>query len=210
LSFSVLGVALVSVSEDIGQEMALRIFSHMMYYGDTAVRQAVPLAIGFLFASHPAVHVMDILSKYSHDGDKAVAVNAILAMGIVAAGTNHAKFAQLLRQLSSYYQKDADCLYAVRLAQGLVHLGKGTMSVSPLYSQRGILSPSGLAGLLTVLVTACDAKNLLLDTSASAGASGFGPCRPGCGCCGPGREAEEHYRFPDTHGAGPDWLRRAC
>ena len=129
LCYATMGVALLSMSEDIGQEMALRLFSHLMYYGGEEIRRSVPLALGILYASHPTTNIMDTLSKYSHDHDKGVAVNAILAMGIVGAGTNHAKLAQMLRQLSSYYQKDADCLFMTRIAQGLVHLGKGTMSV---------------------------------------------------------------------------------
>lgn len=171
LSYAVLAVALISIAEDIGQEMSLRIFSHLMYYGTESIRKAVPLALGALYASHPTVNIMDILSKYSHDHDKAVAVNAILAMGLVGAGTNHAKLAQMLRQLSSYYQRDSDCLFMVRIAQGLVHLGKGTMSIAPLYSQKSVLSPAGLAGLLTVLIAATDAQHLLLDTSTNGGMS---------------------------------------
>ena len=169
LSYAVLAIALISIAEDIGQEMSLRTFSHLMYYGTEAIRKAVPLALGVLYASHPTVNIMDILSKYSHDHDKAVAVNAILAMGLVGAGTNHAKLAQMLRQLSSYYQRDADCLFMVRIAQGLVHLGKGTMAIAPLYSQKSVLSPSGLAGLLTILIAATDAQHLLLDTSTHGG-----------------------------------------
>lgn len=165
LAYATMAVALISMAEDIGQEMALRLFSHLMYYGRDEIRRAVPLALGILFASHPTTTVMETLSKYSHDHDKAVAVNAILAMGVVGAGTNHAKLAQMLRQLSSYYQKDADCLFMTRIAQGLVHLGKGTMSVSPLYAQKSNLSPSGLAGLMTVMMAATDAQHLLLDSS---------------------------------------------
>ena len=169
LSYAVLAISLISIAEDIGQEMSLRIFSHLMYYGTESIRKAVPLALGILYASHPTVNIMDILSKYSHDHDKAVAVNAILAMGLVGAGTNHAKLAQMLRQLSAYYQRDADCLFMVRIAQGLLHLGKGTMAIAPLYSQKSVLSPSGLAGLLTVLIAATDAQHLLLDTSNHGG-----------------------------------------
>lgn len=169
LSYAVIAIALISIAEDIGQEMSLRIFSHLMYYGTESIRKAVPLALGVLYASHPTVNIMDILSKYSHDHDKAVAVNAILAMGLVGAGTNHAKLAQMLRQLSSYYQRDSDCLFMVRIAQGLLHLGKGTMAVAPLYSQKSVLSPTGLAGLLTVLIAATDAQHLLMDTSTHGG-----------------------------------------
>lgn len=150
--FAVLGVSLISVSEDIGQEMALRMFNHVMHYGDSAVKRTVPLAIALLYASHPTLPVLDTLSKFSHDSDKSVAVNAVLAMGVVAGGTNHAKVAQLLRQLTAFHARDPDCLLAVRLAQSWVHMGKGTLSLSPIRMQRHLVSPAGLAGLLCGLM----------------------------------------------------------
>jgi 26S proteasome regulatory subunit N1 len=150
--YAVLGMALISVTEEIGQEMALRMFNHVMHYGDSAVRRTVPLAIALLFASHPTLPVMDTLSKFSHDSDKAVAVNAVLAMGVVAGGTNHAKVSQLLRQLTTFHARDPECLLAVRLAQSLVHMGKGTLSLSPIRMQRQLVSPAGLAGLLCGLL----------------------------------------------------------
>ena len=50
-------------------------------------------------------------------------------MGLAGAGTNNARLAQMLRQLAVYYQKDANALFMVRLAQGFVHLGKGTLTL---------------------------------------------------------------------------------
>jgi 26S proteasome regulatory subunit N1 len=163
LSYAVLGVGLLSMAEDIGREMSLRIFNHLMHFGPAAVRKAVPLAIGLLYASNPALPVMDTLGKYSHDTDKAVAVNAIVALGLVAAGTNNAKAAQMLRQLSAYYQKDPDCLFVVRLAQGLVHTGKGTMTVNPIHGHRSLIAPASLAGLLSFAVAFTDAQALIMD-----------------------------------------------
>lgn len=163
LSYAVIGIGMLSVAEDIGKEMSLRIFNHLMHFGDHSIRQAVPLAIGLLYASNPTIAVTEILSKYSHDAEKAVAVNAIFAMGLVAAGTNNAKMAQMLRQLGAYYQKDADCLFMVRIAQGLVHMGKGTMTVNPVHAHRSLLAPVSMAGLLTVLVAFTDAQHLMMD-----------------------------------------------
>lgn len=162
-SFAAIGVALICMMEDVGKEISHRIFSHLMHYGSPSVRKAVPLALGLLYTSHPAPAVMDILSKYSHDHDKAVAVNATFAMGLIASGTNNAKMAQMLRQLAAYYQRDPDCLYIVRLAQGLVHMSKGTVSLSPIHSHRLLFNPAALAGLLTVIVAMTDAQNLLLE-----------------------------------------------
>lgn len=88
-----------------------------MTYGEPTIRRAVPLALGLISVSDPALTILDTLSKYSHDSDLSVAFNAIFAMGLVGAGTNNAKLAQMLRQLASYYHKEPDCLFMVRVAQ---------------------------------------------------------------------------------------------
>lgn len=85
-------------------------------------------------------------------------MNAIFAMGLIGAGTNNARLAQMLRQLAGYYQKEADCLFVVRIAQGLVHMGKGTIGLNPFHSDRSIMSKTAVAGLLSTLVAFIDAK----------------------------------------------------
>jgi 26S proteasome regulatory subunit N1 len=57
----------------------------------------------------------------------------------------------MLRNLSSYYGKDAAGLHLVRIAQGLLHMGKGLTTINPYHSDRHLLSPLALASLLTVL-----------------------------------------------------------
>lgn len=57
----------------------------------------------------------------------------------------------MLRSLSSYYSKDAAGLHLVRVAQGLLHMGKGLTTINPYHSDRNLLSPLALASLLTVL-----------------------------------------------------------
>ncbi|KAJ2334962.1 proteasome regulatory particle base subunit, partial [Coemansia sp. RSA 2673] len=139
-AFAVLGVGVISMGESVGSAMSLRTFEHLMHYGEAYVRRTVPLAMGLVCASNPVVGVVDTLSKFSHDNDKGVASSAIFAMGMVGAGTNNARLAQLLRQLATYYQKDADVLFVVRIAQGLLHMGKGTMSINPYHHDRTLLS----------------------------------------------------------------------
>src|SRR5258708_13174996 len=104
------------MGEDIGAEMSLRKFNHLvrmalspmlwsynvppqMHYGDPVIRKTVPLALGLVSASNPQLPILDILSKYSHDNDLPLALNAIFAMGLVGSGTNNALLAPLLRQL---------------------------------------------------------------------------------------------------------------
>ncbi|KAH9887181.1 armadillo-type protein [Xylariomycetidae sp. FL2044] len=164
-AYAVLGIGLVAMGEDIGQEMVLRHFGHLMHYGEANIRRAVPLAMGLISPSNPQMKVYDTLSRYSHDNDKDVAINAIFAMGLLGAGTNNARLAQLLRQLASYYHRDQESLFMVRIAQGLLHMGKGTMSLNPFHTDRQILSRVSAAGLLAVLVAMIDAQQFITSTS---------------------------------------------
>jgi 26S proteasome regulatory subunit N1 len=108
--------------------------------------------------SNPLIHVVDTLSRLSHDNDKDVSLNACLALGLVGAGTNNARLAQMLRQLATYYAKEPSHIILVRVAQGLLHAGKGTLSLRPYHTDRFLLSPVALSGLLATVVAMMDNK----------------------------------------------------
>ncbi|KAI5962420.1 RPN1 [Candida pseudojiufengensis] len=162
---AVLGLACIAMGEDIGQDMSLRHFSHLMHYGNSLIRRAVPLAMGLVSVSNPQMKVFETLSRYSHDPDLEVAQNAIYSMGLVGAGTNNARLAQLLRQLASYYIKSPESLFMVRIAQGILHLGKGTLTLSPYNLERTVLSNTSLASLLTVAIALLDPRAFILNDS---------------------------------------------
>ena len=164
-AYAVIGLGLVAMGEEVGQEMVLRQFGHLMHYGEANIRKAVPLAMGLLSPSNPQMKVYDTLSRYSHDNDNDVALSAIFAMGLLGAGTNNARLAQLLRQLASYYHRDQESLFMVRIAQGLLHMGKGTLSISPFHTDRQVLSRVSAGGLLSVLIAMIDAKQFITDKS---------------------------------------------
>nr|NVI77482.1 regulatory particle non-ATPase 1 [Cucujiformia] len=89
-AIAVIGIALISMGEDIGSEMAYRTFGNLLRYCEPVIRRAVPLALGLISVSNPKLNILDTLSKFSHDSDAEVAHNAIFAMGLVGAGTNNA------------------------------------------------------------------------------------------------------------------------
>uniref|UniRef100_A0A7N0UKP4 26S proteasome non-ATPase regulatory subunit 2 homolog n=1 Tax=Kalanchoe fedtschenkoi TaxID=63787 RepID=A0A7N0UKP4_KALFE len=138
---AVLGIAMISMAEELGLEMSIRSLEHLLQYGEQNIRRAVPLALALLCISNPKVNVMDTLSRLSHDADSEVAMAAVLSLGFIGAGTNNARIAGMLRNLSSYYYKDPNLLFWVRIAQGLVHLGKGLLTLNPYHSDRFLLSP---------------------------------------------------------------------
>ncbi|GFY54772.1 26S proteasome non-ATPase regulatory subunit 2 [Trichonephila inaurata madagascariensis] len=162
---AVLGIALISMGEEIGSEMAFRTFGHLLRYGEPVIKRSVPLALALISASNPKLNILETLSKFSHDSDAEVAYNAIFALGLVGAGTNNARLAAMLRQLAQYHAKDPNNLFMVRLAQGLAHLGKGTLTLCPYHHDRQLLSPVCVAGLMATLVSFLDVKNIILKNS---------------------------------------------
>lgn len=50
----------------------------------------------------------------------------------------------------------------VRLAQGLTHMGKGTMTLNPFHSDRQLLCPSAVAALFATCFAFLDANNSTL------------------------------------------------
>jgi len=162
---AVLGLGLISMGEDIGAEMLTRTLGHLMRYCEPVIRRVVPLALALTSVSNPQLPLLDTLSKFSHDSDPEVAHNAIFGLGLLGAGTNNARLAATLRQLAQYHYKDQNNVFMVRLAQGLLHLGKGTLTLNPFHSDRQLLSPVAVGGLLTVLVAMLDVKTTILGKS---------------------------------------------
>ena len=160
---AVIGVGLIAMGEDVGSEMALRAFDHLLHYCELPIKRAVPLALAILHISNPDYGVIDQLSRLSHDPDAEISQNAVLAMGIVSAGTNNSRVAGLLRQLGEFYSKEAGHMFCVRIAQGLLHMGKGLMTLNPVHSDRMLTNPAALGGILVIIHSCLDLKSTLLD-----------------------------------------------
>ncbi|KAH0624208.1 hypothetical protein JD844_007752 [Phrynosoma platyrhinos] len=157
---------LLPVMGDSKSSMELR-------YGEPTLRRAVPLALALISVSNPRLNILDTLSKFSHDADPEVSYNSIFAMGMVGSGTNNARLAAMLRQLAQYHAKDPNNLFMVRLAQGLTHLGKGTLTLCPYHSDRQLMSQVAVAGLLTVLVSFLDAVDVVGQAGKPKTITGF-------------------------------------
>lgn len=162
---AVIGIGLITMQESVGSEMALRTFDHLLHYCELPIKRAIPLALAVLNISNPDFTVIDQFSRLSHDPDAEISQNAILGMGIVSAGTNNSRVAGLLRQLSEFYSKEAGHIFCVRIAQGLLHMGKGLLTISPFHSDRLLMNGPALGGILVLLHCCLDLKNTLLDKS---------------------------------------------
>jgi len=161
-SAAVIGVALITMGESVGRDMAQRTYQHLLQYGDLAVRRAVPLAMAISKISDPDYALIDVLSKLTHDADSPTAMSAIFSLGLMSAGTNNSRVAQLLRSLASFYAKEPNPLFVVRIAQGLLHAGKGLVTMSPIHSDRSLMSSPAIAGILAVVFCCLDMKGTIL------------------------------------------------
>lgn len=78
---SVLGIALITAGEEIGIEMCLRTFEHLLHYGELPIKRVVPLAVALLYVSNPEYTIIDQLSRLSHDQDAEISQCAIFGLG---------------------------------------------------------------------------------------------------------------------------------
>jgi len=159
---AVIGISLIVMGEDVGSEMALRAFDHLLHYCEAPIKRAVPLALALLHVSNPDYSVIDTLSRLTHDPDPEMAQNAIMGLGLAGAGTNNSRVAGLLRQLSEFYGKDAGQLFCVRIAQGMLHMGKGLLTVSPFHSDRTLTCAPAMGALLVFMQCCLDMGSTLL------------------------------------------------
>lgn len=158
---AVLGIAVIANGEEIGNEMAFRTMTHLLQYGEPTIRRAVPLALGLLSLSHPAITTMDILTKLTYDADREVTQAAIFALGLIGAGTNNSRMAESFRQLVGAFYKDNDTLFTIRIAQGFLQMGKGLITLDPMHSDRFLMSQVGLAGILATVFACTNMKEIV-------------------------------------------------
>lgn len=66
---AILGLAFIASSEEIGNEMGLRIYNHILHFCKAEKKKMVPLALAILNLSNPKINVVDILFKLAYDTD---------------------------------------------------------------------------------------------------------------------------------------------
>ena len=160
-SVAAIAIGAIASGEELGSQMAHRALEHVLQYGGPAAKKGVPLALAILNVSNPDVAVIDTLGRLAHDTDELVVMSALISLGIVGAGTNNARLAGLLRNLSLYYSKDASILFLVRISQGLVHSGKGLLTLSPHSSSSKAMLRPAMAAIMIVMLNALDCKQTI-------------------------------------------------
>lgn len=72
---------------------------------------------------------MDLLLKLAHDPDNELSYRSVLCLGLIGAGSNNSRIADILRGLAVFNEKDPNGMFMVRVAQGLLHMGKGLLTL---------------------------------------------------------------------------------
>jgi 26S proteasome regulatory subunit N1 len=88
-------------------------------------------------------------------------MNAIFALGLTSAGTNHSRVSGQMRSLAAYYSEDTNILLCVRIAQGLLHMGKGLLTLNPINSNNFLVNNVALAGLLISILSFTEVEGLI-------------------------------------------------
>jgi len=88
-------------------------------------------------------------------------MNAIFSLGLVTAGTNNSRLGGQLRQLAAYYSEDTNPLLIVRISQGLLHMGKGLMTLNPIHSHNFLTNNVAIAGLLISILSFTEVESLI-------------------------------------------------
>ena len=160
-SMAVIGCSIIAIGEEVGSEMLSRSFNHFLQFGDINTKKTVSLAMALLDLSNPKVQIIDSLTKFCYDTDKTVAMNAIFSMGLVSSGSNHSRVGGLLRSLAGYYADEANPLFMVRIAQGLLYMGKGLITLDPVHSHKLLINKRSLAGILITLFSFTETEALI-------------------------------------------------
>lgn len=158
---AIIGMSIIALGEEIGTEMLPRSFNHFLQFGDVTVKKAVSLAYAILSISNAKLNIIDALLKFTFDNDKDVCINSIFSLGIVAAGTNNSKLFTEFRKMAGAYAEEPSILPYIRLAQGLVNLGKGSLSLNPMHSNNLLLSNTALAGIMITILSFTEGDALL-------------------------------------------------
>jgi 26S proteasome regulatory subunit N1 len=146
-----IGIALIAVSEVVGTKMVIRNVHHILQYCSLEVKRAVPIMLAIIGVKEGSIQVQDLLYKLAHNEDKEMSFRALLALGIIGAGTNNSRIGGLLRSLAQYYENEDEHIYIIKIALGILHAGKGLIGLNPYYSEDFLYSKTSFAGLFILI-----------------------------------------------------------
>jgi len=88
-------------------------------------------------------------------------MNALVSLGLICSGTNNSRIGGQMRQLAAYHSQDTNPMMILRMSQGLLHMGKGLMTLNPVYSNNFLINNVALAGLLISILSFTEVESLI-------------------------------------------------
>lgn len=148
-SIGLMASCLIGIGDTISTQLLERIVNSSLLLDAPHIRSVFPLSIALLYPSSPKSEVLDALERSINSGDSDV--NSLIALGIVGAGTRSSKISRILESNYNNVYKDHKSTAALIISQGLVNLGKGLYTLSPLYYDKKLVSNRPLIGLLSTI-----------------------------------------------------------
>lgn len=159
-AFAMLGIALVSSGDETLAQMATHLLEGSLLLEHPGIQSSAPLALALLHLSTAKMEVVDALRRCAHSGETANIVAAVAALGLVAAGSSNLRVSAALEQTAAFCGKGA-AASMLRMAQGLVHLGRGMLRVSMFNA--GAPTTKAIGGILAFVLSALDGGSLVMD-----------------------------------------------
>jgi 26S proteasome regulatory subunit N1 len=147
---AVLGIAVIAIGDRIGMQMARRTLEQVLQYGKPFARRMAPIALALTAVSNPLPELIDNLHRIGRDPDSAVAKNAGIGLGLIGAGTMNPRVRNVLGTLANFHKEQDATQMIMQIAEGLVTLGQGLLTLAPTYGDGMLLNPVALGSLLVV------------------------------------------------------------
>ncbi|KAI5152493.1 26S proteasome regulatory subunit N1 [Enteropsectra breve] len=141
--------ALVGIGDSVSSQLIERITTSSLLLDSPHLRNIAPLCIALLYASNPRQEVLDFLERNINGGE--ALVSSLVALGIVGAGTCSSKILKILDNNFGQVYKDPKSSAAFLYTQGLVNLGKGMCTLSPLAYNKNIILQRSVLGLVSTI-----------------------------------------------------------
>jgi 26S proteasome regulatory subunit N1 len=161
---AVIGIATIALGDTVGCQMVRRMFEQVLQFGRSYARRMVPIGLALTAIANPQPDVVDNLHRIGHDPDPATAKNAIIALGLLGAGTQNTRVINTLRSLAEFHKETSGNVMLAKISEGLVQLGQGLMTLSPTYGDSLLLHPVALASLLVVAYASIMAEELIVKS----------------------------------------------
>lgn len=148
-SLGLLSSCIVAIGDGIATSLLDRICNSSLLLDSPHLKNIFSLCLALLYPSNPKSEVIEALEKSLSSGESDS--NALISLGIVGAGTRSSRILRILDSNYGNIYKDSRAIASLVISQGLVNLGKGLFTLSPLYYEKAVIADKPMIGLLSML-----------------------------------------------------------